>query len=309
MPYGLSTYCIITYVFLFLARLRFPAQDSIIKILRRRYGDGLVKKVRKFEKFDFKYRKALLDLEFLQSCKKEKLIPKFLQFKVANKQLESSEAYLSYQRRLLNQEMSIKYKSIRALNNKITSMKNNLYNKMSFIDYVHVITKLLVSNDRNIYNICTNQGKKLHNLFLNNSYHNSETSHNPDQLVFNFSSHVLNTTGKSLLSKGRNFAIPPKNINYADYMLPFELLYRDVYSLAVSNLDKEFIKSRLRHSAFSSYMETSKTFEKNLLKEEFDALKILLKNKDIILQKADKGHFEQKRWKSIWNFVCFSKGP
>ena len=105
MPLGLSTFRIITYVFLFLARLRFPAQDSIIKILRRRYGDGLVKKVRKFEKFDFKYRKALLDLEFLQSCKKEKLIPKFLQFKVANKRLESSEAYLSCQRRLLNQDV------------------------------------------------------------------------------------------------------------------------------------------------------------------------------------------------------------
>ena len=29
-------------------------------------------------------------------------------------------------------------------------------------------------------------------------------------------------------------------------MLPFELLYRDVDSLEVSNLDKEFIKSRLR---------------------------------------------------------------
>ena len=165
MPYGLSTYCIITYVFLFLARLRFPAQDSIIKILRRRYGDGLVKKVRKFEKFDFKYRKALLDLEFLQSCKKEKLILKFLQFKVANKRLESSKAYLSCQRRLLNQEMSIIYKSIRALNNEITSMKNNLYNEMRFIDYVHVIIKLLVSNDENIYKICKNQGKKLHNFF------------------------------------------------------------------------------------------------------------------------------------------------
>ena len=178
MPLGLSTFHIITYVFLFLARLRFPAQYSIIKILQRRYGDGFVRKVRKFEKFDYKYRKTLLDLEFLQSCKKEKLIPKFLQFKVAHKRLESSEAYLSCQRRLLKQEMSIKYKSIWALNNKITSIKNNLYSEMSFIDYVHVITKFLVSNDKNIYEIHKNQGKKLHNLFLNNSYHNSVTSHN-----------------------------------------------------------------------------------------------------------------------------------
>ena len=145
MLLGLSTFRIITYVFLFLARLRFPAQDSIIKILRRRYGDGLVKKVRKFEKFDFKYRKALLDFEFLQSCKKEKLIPKFLQFKVANKRLESSEAYLSCQKRLLNQEMSIKYKTIRALNNKITSLKINFYNEMSFIDFLLIISYYFIT--------------------------------------------------------------------------------------------------------------------------------------------------------------------
>ena len=95
---------------------------------------------------------------------------------------------------------------------------------------------------------------------------------------------------KSLLSKGLNFAIPPKNINYTDFMLSFELLYRDVDSLKVSNSDKEFIKSRLIDSAFSSYKDTGRTFENNLPKEEFDALKILLKNKDIIVQKTDKGN-------------------
>ena len=186
--------------------------------------------------------------------------------------------------------MSIKYKSIWALNNKITSMKNDLYSEMSFIDYVHVITKCLVSNDNKIYTIHWNQGNKLNNLFLNNSYHNPVTSHNPDKVSFNFSSHVLNTTEKSLLSKGLNFVIPPKNINYADYMIPFKLLYRDVDSLEVSNLDREFIKVRLRDSAFSSYKDTSKSFEKNLPKAEFDALKMLLKNKDIIIQKVDKGN-------------------
>ena len=73
-------------------------------------------------------------------------------------------------------------------------------------------------------------------------------------------------------------------------MLPFELLHRDVDFLRVSNLDKEFIKSRLRDSAFSSYEDTGKTLEKNFSIEEFDALKILLRSKDIIVQKADKGN-------------------
>ena len=55
-------------------------------------------------------------------------------------------------------------------------------------------------------------------------------------------------------------------------MLPFGLLYRDVDSLEVFNLDKEFIKSRLRDSAFSSYKDTGKTFAKNLPKAEFKCI-------------------------------------
>ena len=50
-----------------MARLRFQAQDSIIKVLRKGYCDGLVKKVQKCDKFNFKYRQALLGLEFLST--------------------------------------------------------------------------------------------------------------------------------------------------------------------------------------------------------------------------------------------------
>ena len=46
-------------------------QDSTTKISRKRYGDDLVKKFRKFERFDFKHRKALLDLEFLHFTRRE----------------------------------------------------------------------------------------------------------------------------------------------------------------------------------------------------------------------------------------------
>ena len=49
-----------------------------------------------------------------------KCIPKFLKFKLGYKRLESSEAYLSCQRPLMNQEISIKYKTIETLYNKIT---------------------------------------------------------------------------------------------------------------------------------------------------------------------------------------------
>ena len=67
-------------------------------------------------------------------------------------------------------------------------------------------------------------------MFLNNFYDKSVTSHDADKVIFNFSSHALTDHEKSILSEGLNFAIPPKDINYADYLLLFELLYRDINS-------------------------------------------------------------------------------
>ena len=60
---------VITLVFLFLVKCRFPTHSSIICILRKRYGENLVKSVRKLEKLDFKHKKTQLDLESLQTCK------------------------------------------------------------------------------------------------------------------------------------------------------------------------------------------------------------------------------------------------
>ena len=58
---------------------------------------------------------------------------------MANKELESSKGYLSCQRRLLNQEIFIKYKAIRTLYNKITSMKSSLHSEMSFTDIMYAL--------------------------------------------------------------------------------------------------------------------------------------------------------------------------
>ena len=59
-------------------------------------------------------------------------------------------------------------------------------------------------------------------------------------------------------------------------MLPFELFYRDVDSLEVSNLVKELSKVG------------SETLDKNLPKVELDALNNLFKYKHIIVKKLIK---------------------
>ena len=126
MAFGSTALRIATLVFLFIARIRFPASYSLIGVLRKRYGRDLVKEVRTLEKLDFKHKKAILDLDFLISCRKNSVFPKFLQFKVCNKQLRASKAYISCQKRLLNQEINNKQKAVKSIQQKVTEVKNSL---------------------------------------------------------------------------------------------------------------------------------------------------------------------------------------
>ena len=84
MSLGSAAFRIATVVLLFLARIRFPAHNLLVDTLRKRYGKNLVKDARALEKLDFKYRIALLDLDFLISCRNNNIIPEFLHFKVSN---------------------------------------------------------------------------------------------------------------------------------------------------------------------------------------------------------------------------------
>ena len=187
--------------------------------------------------------------------------------------------------------MCNKYKLVRNLNLELIHLKDSLkiwFEFYRFDSYNDGIFSFY--NNRNISKIWKVQNKKLGNLCSKNSYFESVTSHDSDKVLFNFSSYQLSEHEKSLLSKGLNFAIPPKNLNYADYMLPFELLFRDIDLLDIPRTDRDFIQGRLRDCAFTSYRDVGNNIDKNLSKEEQFALSTLIKNKDLVFQKADKGN-------------------
>ena len=64
-------------------------------------------------------------------------------------------------------------------------------------------------------------------------------------MLITFSSHVIIDHKKLQISQGLNLTVPPKHIRYADYLLPFELLYRDITLSAVSDFVKDCINARL----------------------------------------------------------------
>ena len=118
--------------FLFLARIRFPGHILLAGTLQKRYGRDLVKEVRALENLNFQNRKALLDLDFSILCRNKNVIPKFLHFKVSNKELRKSNAYVIYQKCLVNQKTSNKQKVVKTLKPLLETIKKNVNVKMNY---------------------------------------------------------------------------------------------------------------------------------------------------------------------------------
>ena len=134
---------------------------------------------------------------------------------------------------------------------------------------------------------------KLKHLTLNLTWDLVATSsHDPENVIFNFSSDKLSPSDKDLLSKELRFAISPKQIDYSNFMTKFELLYRRTLDLSMTTEEKDRFKTKLKAIAFSSFklfIDICK-FENNLSVEETNSLKALMRNKDIVILKADKGN-------------------
>ena len=116
-------------------------------------------------------------------------------------------------------------------------------------------------------------------VFTNNLYFKKRRS--VLLFTFCFAIHLL-------LNFGLNFRLPPKHLDYVEY---FDLFYKNVRNLGIlSNENLDFVKTRTKEAALSSYWNYNNNVLQHLSKEEFLALQSLCKNKNIVIQKYDKGN-------------------
>ena len=120
---------------------------------------------------------------------------------------------------LLKEEVKNNF-SILARQKKESEVKSAIQSKISIVDFAYVSCLFLVWNDSRLSKVWHVHNKKLHNLGLKNRYE----CHDPDKVIFNFSSYKLSDLEKRQLAKDWNYALPPIKYNYGDYMTPFELL-------------------------------------------------------------------------------------
>ena len=137
----------------------------------------------------------------------------------------------------------------------------------------------LISNDQSLEKHDKIQQKKFSELLQEYPSRNY-----PEKVIFNFSKANLNKSQKTLLSKGLNFSLPPKQLEYVDYLLDFELFFRDICKLDIlSNENLEFLKTKIKDVALSSLRYFNLNVPQHLSDSEFQALKNLssLKNKSL----------------------------
>ena len=149
-------------VFLFLARVRFPRNESIASIVRKRYRGEILMEIRKFEKVDCKLWKAKLYINFLIKYQPENVIPNFLKFHLANKDLRNSVTYIKCQHLFisyLQTEINNKKPRLRTFQNEFNRLCNDLQFSFNCIDFTHNYN-LLKTHD-------SIRQKKFNNLLIN----------------------------------------------------------------------------------------------------------------------------------------------
>ena len=76
----------------------------------------------------------------------------------------------------------------------------------------------------------------------------------------------------TLVSKNLGIRLT-KYVDYADYLVNFELFYRNICNLGIlSNEDRDFVKTRTKEAALSSYRNYNNNVPQQFSKEELLAL-------------------------------------
>ena len=140
---------VIPLALLFLVRVRFPEETSIAYVLQSRYGNAMIKDIKKFEKIDFALRKCKLYLLFLETCLENQVIPKFLNFRVSSLHLKTSRAYHACQLKQLREKISFKRSRMKTLEKDFSTRKRKLRGTLGVLDDTHVCCFFLIGMIKN----------------------------------------------------------------------------------------------------------------------------------------------------------------
>ena len=275
-------------VILFLLKLRFPRNTPVSDILLVRYGYPALQGFRKVEHISKNLEKKKLDLNFLKCCKTYEVFPKFLKFKLYKKSLHNSLLYKSWQKKLLNLEISTKEKEIRETQLKLSQSRDHLKSLVSRLDYLCLLKFIERKTTQLKVKVSAVHDRKLHNIGGRLSLNSCD----PDKVIFNYSSTTLSNREKFLLSFGLDFCLPVFKPSFYKYFLDFENLINRLKRLKLSQgFNFDMVVKCVQDVACKTFygFKRSKVFSPIFSRADINILRSLGKKEDLVICKPDKG--------------------
>ena len=268
---------------LFILNLRRSRCPDLPVYLRNKYGQQILRTYRHLETSLKRSQKAQLDLDFLLYCRLNNITPNFVKFKVYRASLYHSEFYHDATRQLLDIEVKCKEKLITKHKDTCNSLFNVLQNTVSLIDFIYVknvLTNYVKIYSTNVQNINT---RKLERLGIQiPKFLDSKST------VFKYSNHALSKREEFLLSLGLDFCLPNFKPSFRSFYLPLELLFARLRSLQLPS-DLPSLQRDIHNLAQKTFSKLTSHWLPFFRKDDYQLLKNLSNNPDIIITRPDKG--------------------
>ncbi|KAK9874835.1 hypothetical protein WA026_005651 [Henosepilachna vigintioctopunctata] len=252
-------------------------RESLHDFINRLYGEEVYKQVRRFEVLRKKKAHQVSSLIFLLRCRDNNVIPKFLRAKRHFNTAASHRIYNRLERALLRERIHETRRELAKLDSELLSVHLLISQKMNNWDWERV--------DRIIYNTMSSEMKKSTER-QKRKFEQCDTNTKPrpildvNKTVVNISSHQLSDHEESILAKGGNFAVTPRNV-------PVEEIIANIEA-GIRNLPQDSAEEIRRDC--SKILQHARPPKSNIPYTERRALKDLRNNKDIIILPADKGN-------------------
>jgi hypothetical protein len=208
----------------FLLKLLPIKKHNYLQIIRQQYGSFIMKNVYQYGKCQLKMSKTRLHLDYLKTCKREKLIPNFVQFKIPSTHHHYRRAINNCYEQMVLDELKFKKSELSRLYRQFRNLKSLVVldlNHFLVCRIERIINKLVVRKELTIKKTHSN---KLHKLRVKQYPITSKHKSNISPIT-NLSKRILTSDEINILENGLNFVLPDKKFDEMAFISNIETCF------------------------------------------------------------------------------------
>ena len=138
---------------IFLLKLLPMKKQNYHHIIRQQYGSPIMRNVFQYGKYQLKMCKTRLHLDYLRICKREKLIPKFVRFKIPSTHQRYRRAINNCYEQMIVDELRSKKRELSQLYRQFKNLRSSIVldlNHFTVCRIEKIISKLVVHKETQI---------------------------------------------------------------------------------------------------------------------------------------------------------------